>query len=641
MRKTGLVPVIVLVLLFAWMVLSGFSEVDVLNSPILFLTLNTLFLTGTGLIVAIISAKSYLTEGSTSLLLLGMATTSGGIAALVAGWAASRSVNDNVAIFDMGFMFAGGLQLLSAIMVWVSAVPSPTSNRKRLLIVCYLAAISFVAVISALVIAGFAPEFFANSGPTLIRQWVLGIGTLLFLTSAIIFGWQYLQSKSRVLYWYSLALVLLAIALFGSALYTTPNGLVNWGARLSQYLGGICFLAAVLVSRREQKMGNASFSEKWAESFKSDPKQLDILFGKMLDGIAFHRIVCDGSGKPIDYVFLDVNHAFEQMTGLSKEKIIGRRVTKVIPGTEDDPADWIRLYGHVALTGESMRLENYSERLKKWFYVSTYSPKKGYFIAIYDDITERKELNKKLEEYARNLEGLVEERTKALKDAERLAAIGATAGMVGHDIRNPLQAITSDLFLLGEELKNMSESEGRRSMEENIESIEENIIYINKIVSDLQDYTRPLKPNIEEVNLKDLINNTLITANIPENIQAEVNIKANLLLKVDAAYIRRVLTNLVVNAIQAMPNGGKLTINASTEKDEALISVKDTGVGIPEDVKDKLFKPLFTTKAKGQGLGLAVVKRLIEGLNGKVSFESEKDKGTKFTISLPFKDDKP
>jgi signal transduction histidine kinase len=178
-------------------------------------------------------------------------------------------------------------------------------------------------------------------------------------------------------------------------------------------------------------------------------------------------------------------------------------------------------------------------------------------------------------------------------------------------------------------------------MEESIESIEENIVYINKIVSDLQDYTRPLKPNIEEVNLKDLINNTLITANIPENVQAEVYVKANLILKVDAAYLRRVLTNLVVNAIQAMPNGGKLTINASTEKDEALISVKDTGVGIPEDVKDKLFIPLFTTKAKGQGLGLAVVKRLIEGLNGKVSFESEKDKGTKFTISLPFKEDKP
>ena len=99
--------------------------------------------------------------------------------------------------------------------------------------------------------------------------------------------------------------------------------------------------------------------------------------------------------------------------------------------------------------------------------------------------------------------------------------------------------------------------------------------------------------------------------------------------------MQRALTNLVNNAIQSMPDGGELGLTAYKEENGVVISVSDTGKGIPEDVKLNLFKPLMTTKAKGQGLGLAVVKRLVEGLNGQVSFESEEGKGTKFIIELP------
>lgn len=258
-------------------------------------------------------------------------------------------------------------------------------------------------------------------------------------------------------------------------------------------------------------------------------------------------------------------------------------------------------------------------------------------VSVVRDITELKQLQNRLQEHAGDLEKLVEERTKQLKDSERLAAIGQTAGMVGHDIRNPLQAISGDLYLIREELRSMPKSE---AMEESVEAIEENTAYINKIVSDLQDYTRPLTPNIVEVNIKDLINSTLIVANIPENIKTEVTIQENLSLKVDPIYLRRALTNLTTNAVQAMPNGGKLTIKALSNKDRTIISVKDTGVGIPEEAKPNLFKPLFTTKSKGQGLGLAVVKRLTEALGGTVTFESQEGKGAKFIIELPLEADK-
>ena len=117
------------------------------------------------------------------------------------------------------------------------------------------------------------------------------------------------------------------------------------------------------------------------------------------------------------------------------------------------------------------------------------------------DITERMELQTKLEEsavrveeYANQMEDLAEKRAAQLKDAERLATIGATAGMVGHDIRNPLQAITGDVFLAKTDLIAIPESEEKKNIQESLSEIEKNVDYINKIVADLQDFARPLKP---------------------------------------------------------------------------------------------------------------------------------------------------
>jgi signal transduction histidine kinase len=136
--------------------------------------------------------------------------------------------------------------------------------------------------------------------------------------------------------------------------------------------------------------------------------------------------------------------------------------------------------------------------------------------------------------------------------------------------------------------------------------------------------------------VKALLDNIIFTIRAPQCIHASVNVEQGLTIKTDSDYLRRILTNLLINAVQAMPNEGSLIVQVERGKYGVVVfEVEDTGVGIPEDVKGKLFTPLFTTKSKGQGLGLAVVKRLVEGLKGSIRVESEEGNGTKFIIELP------
>ena len=214
------------------------------------------------------------------------------------------------------------------------------------------------------------------------------------------------------------------------------------------------------------------------------------------------------------------------------------------------------------------------------------------------------ENEKELKEHSEHLEGLVKERTKQLKDSERMATIGQTAGMVGHDIRNPLRSITGDVYLAKTELASTPESEEKKNALDSLQEIEKNIDYINKIVADLQDFARPLKPNAEETDLKLIIDELLPKNRLPENVKVSVKVEVEARKVVaDSTYINRIMYNLVNNAVQAMPKGGKLTIHVYKEAKGVVISVKDTGVGIPENVKDKLFTPMFTTKSKGKGFG--------------------------------------
>ncbi len=229
---------------------------------------------------------------------------------------------------------------------------------------------------------------------------------------------------------------------------------------------------------------------------------------------------------------------------------------------------------------------------------------------------------------------IVEDKTEQ-EETKRLSVIGTTAGMVGHDIRNPLQAILSETYLLKDELGAIPDSKTKEGVTESIESIEKNIAYINKIVQDLQDYSRAITPEYSEMNLSNVFASIFKTVSLPDAVRLSINIHDLEKVSTDPLLLQRALTNLVTNAIQAMPNGGNLEIKGQRKDGRIIISVADTGVGIPIEIKPKLFTPMMTTKAKGQGFGLAVSKRLIEALKGSISVESELGKGTKFIIELP------
>ncbi len=255
-----------------------------------------------------------------------------------------------------------------------------------------------------------------------------------------------------------------------------------------------------------------------------------------------------------------------------------------------------------------------------------------------EEALRRRDAEEALRRHLKDLEMLLEEKTKEFQKVEEIAAIGRVAAMVGHDLRNPLQVLVNLIYLM-EETMAMNEEFAKLSKGLKIDMLLSNmkkqIEYMNKIVSDLQDYARPIKPELVETDLKEFAEEIISSISVPEKVKVTIDIGESFKLMIDPSLMRRVFLNLITNAIQAMPDGGSLRICASMDGGTALVSFEDTGIGIPRENLDKLFRPLFTTKSKGQGFGLAVCKRIVEAHGGTIGVESEVGKGSKFTIKLP------
>ncbi|MEE8373290.1 MAG: PAS domain S-box protein, partial [Dehalococcoidia bacterium] len=610
------------------------------------------------------------------------------------------------------------------------------------------------------------------------------------------------------------------------------------------------------------------------------------LFDNMLIGFAHCQILLDEDNRPTDFVYLEVNDAFERLTGLKREAVLGKKVTEAIPGIKEAHPELFDIYGRVALTGMGEDFDIHLEPLDTWLSISVYCPKKGYFVAVFGNITERKigekelenifnlsadmiavcttegkflrvspawkdvlgyttdeilelgwarlvhpddagrtdnevaqqlhgkpvmgfinrfrckdgtyktfewratpaekgivyatarditerwqaeELQRKsthdlgervkelnclygvsalaenaeisteemldgivallppgwqypeitcgriiiwgqefktgnfadtewiqashvtvhgvvvgtvevcyleekqeldegpflkeernlinavaeqvgktierrraeeaLKQYSERLEEMVEQRTKELRAAqeqlilkEKLATLGQLAGGVGHELRNPLGAIKNAVYFL-----NMVMEEPERDVKETLDILNREVATSERIISSLFDFGREKPPNQAKVDLNEVIQAVLSRFEIPGNVEVASQLGEDLpVILADPGQLNQVFLNIVLNAVQAMPGGGRLHIK-SEESGPGWVAVSftDTGAGMAAETLLRVFEPLFTTKAKGIGLGLAHSRTLVEGHSGTIGVQSELGRGSTFTVRLP------
>lgn len=245
-----------------------------------------------------------------------------------------------------------------------------------------------------------------------------------------------------------------------------------------------------------------------------------------------------------------------------------------------------------------------------------------------------------LEKLNRTLENRVEARTRELKSAqeelikkERLAAMGQMASVVSHEIRNPLAVMNNSIYFIKTKLGPSADPK----ILKHIGIIESEIRQANGIIDEILSFARTRELNPKPTDLNAYLEDLISTYPFPQHIVVEkIFHKSKIIVNIDQDEMNQVIRNLIKNAIEVMPEKGKITLRTDiTSEKMAEIDVEDTGPGIPKEVLEKLFTPFFTTKARGTGLGLAVVKKVIERHKGKVEIFTEQGKGTVFKLYLP------
>ena len=256
-----------------------------------------------------------------------------------------------------------------------------------------------------------------------------------------------------------------------------------------------------------------------------------------------------------------------------------------------------------------------------------------------------KQARQELENYGRVLEEKVEERTQQLTkmqdhliQSEKMASMGQLAASIAHEVNNPLSGVLIYNQLIAKKITRGDFD--REAILDYLSKMEHELSRSTKLVRSLLDFAVQTEPKIKEVNVNEVLNRALelgIHAGSKENTRVEKDLQSLPTFMEDPDQLEQVFMNLIMNALQAMPTGGKLTLRTFMENRELKIAVQDTGCGIPPENLSKIFTPFFSTKkeVKGVGLGLSVVYGIIQGLKGRIEVESKVGEGTTFTVCLP------
>jgi PAS domain S-box-containing protein len=304
-----------------------------------------------------------------------------------------------------------------------------------------------------------------------------------------------------------------------------------------------------------------------------------------------------------------VNQSAEKTLGIKAEEVLDKECSEIF----SEPLLEILKFNKSLTRGEYPYVTK--DKRNVWLGINTSQLKNAAgevigFILVFTDLTNVKALQMRVE----------------LK--ERLTQLGEMSAGIAHELRNPMSVIAGYAKLLN---KRVDSSEM-----DTVNAIIKEIENMDSIISEFLAFAKPTDLNRGKINLQSLIQATYNTV-VGDNHTINVSIIADKQLFVmgDDVLLRQAFTNLFTNAVEAMSEGGDLTVELDDFKDRIEIRVKDTGYGIPEDIKKRIFLPFYTTKEKGIGLGLAIVQKIIVSHGGSIEIDSNENKGTTFSITLP------
>jgi PAS domain S-box-containing protein len=451
--------------------------------------------------------------------------------------------------------------------------------------------------------------------------------------------------------------------------------LLSWMAYFDKNDGITYAIARDITEHRRLEMELKRFNDELARQVKEEvEKRIDVeterttiieksnrklqlsdrkfrqLFTEMPTGFALHEIICNEGGDPIDYRFLEVNPAFEKITGLKAEDVIGKTALQTMPLLEDY---WIQRYGNVALTGHPDQFMQYAKSLGKYFEVSAYSPTENQFASTFYDVTERELANEKLKAFNEELQAKVAEVVDKIHEEEKLilkqskiATINEIISSLAHHWRQPLNIIGLDIqdIAFSYQIGELSDEYMRKQKD----SVMDQVNYLSKTIDNFRNFFRP-QDDPASFYCADVIKR--VSALIGAEYKAlGICLNTNNDRIEDCQVfgfendLAHAILNIISNSKDAITSKkltgdeeGEITITAVCEKGHVEIKIQDNGAGIDNIVLDKVFMPYFSTKsvASGTGMGLYFSKMIIEGsMGGKLDIKNA-NRGALVTITIP------
>jgi len=363
------------------------------------------------------------------------------------------------------------------------------------------------------------------------------------------------------------------------------------GTKIPDYGGETSGIRMIISDITERK--------KMEERLRESENQYRNLFQSMLNGFAVHEIICNEEGIPYDYRFLDINPAFERMTGLSREQVIGRTVLQVLPRTE---RVWIEHYGNIALTGEPDHFEEFSRDLGKFFEVNVYRNDPHQFTTIFSDVTDRKNAEMALQ--------LVNSKLNLLSSITR------------HDILNGVTVLLGYIDLASEENPNPEMKEYLKILNETTETIQQQI-----------EFTKEYQEIGVNAAVWQNVTNVLMKAGSSFN-QEKVTLKTackDIEIFADPLLLK-VFYNLYDNAFRYAHPFTTITLSCSETEEGLSVVFADDGAGIPADDRKNLFKRGF---GEHTGLGLFLSREILSITGITITENGKHGKGARFEITVP------